>query len=619
MTKLSHFILWTAVAIFSALGCKPEKQADSSVNFDWSHSKNLDFNVLSKKHRAEICSRSPIVFFVGNAEHPLMSKPNRPSSFESSDKLNAVIVEAKKNLTHAMSRKPYGCESADGSDSRALLVFITDGPYKNDSEIETVWFKTDVAHARKSTKTTEMIKTNDVYSLAWVKDSASSNKWTYNSGQLTVQKTKANFELHLPTDLEKIVNFFVEQKPKDKPRHSFDQTIYMFKSHGGKFYKDGIALGWDKFFNAVNGDYEKKNAYHAFLFDRNASDVTKPASGLNIPLMKTAAACKEFASKIDNSKKPRTDLCAVCLPYLKAGSEGVFISCNGKTTTASKTEESPVKAESDEKTENPSSDLSTETKKSLSPTAHDSLSPTAHDSLSPTAHDSLSPTAHDSLSPTAHDSLSPTAHDSLSPTAHDSLSPTAHDSLSPTAHDSLSPTSHDSLGSSKTLVFADPIEDGFTEFDTLASGVAYTKLPFSVEGITNMHLPLKGSETNPPMIFLDSCWGDTSILDGAFDLIDSSTPIVITLNPNPMGLSAINYGALDYAQLLMYPSLQAGIKTRNEWASYEKMKIAIDDYMAKNGLTDKDVDGELALTAQPIEKSLRSISTFVIKDKKVIE
>ncbi len=392
----------------------------------------------------------------------------------------------------------------------------------------------------------------------------------------------------------------MEQTPKGKPTHSFDQTIYMFKSHGSKFFKDDIALGWSKFYNAVNGGYENKKSYHTFLFDRNGPGNSQPETGLNIPYMKTKAACKEFASKIESgAATPGKDLCAACLPHLKAGDEGVFKSCRAGTKNTV------------EKANN----------EALSPTAHDSLSPTAHDSLSPTAHDSLSPTAHDSLSPTAHDSLSPTAHDSLSPTAHDSLSPTAHDSLSPTAHDSLSPTSHDSLGSSKTLVFADSVESGFTDFDTLAAGVAYTKLPFNVEGITNMSLPLKGSSANPPMVFLDSCWGDTSILDGTFDLIDSKTPIVLTLNPNPMGISAIRYGVLDYAQMLMYPSIQAGFKTNNEWASYAKMKKAIDDHIAKNGLTGEEVKTGIALTADEneVEKSLRSISTFVIKDKKVIE
>jgi hypothetical protein len=575
MNNWSYNLLWSAAFLVSTLGCKSETKNNSSVKFDWSHAENLNFETLRFQHREEICSRSPVLFFIGNAEHPLVAKSNwQPSWERAAKKLNKLIEEAKIDLTNSMAKKPFSCETADKNDSRALLVFITDGPNRNDSEIETVWFKTDIDFARKTIKKPEIDKQGGLYTLAWVKDTESSGYWSYSNGEFTKSSIKTSFELHLPTDLEKVVNFFVGQKPKDKPKHTFDQTIYMFKSHGSKFFKDDVALGWDKFYKAVNGEYEKEKSYHTFLFDGNASDRSQRDTGLHIPFMKTDAACREFVSKVASTATvPRKDLCAVCLPHLKPGSEGIFKSCSGGTKTTA---------------EKPSGEA-------------------------------LSPTAHDSLSPTAHDSLSPTAHDSLSPTAHDSLSPTAHDSLSPTAHDSLSPTAHDALGSSKTLVFADSVKEDFKDFDTLAAGVSYTKLPFKVEGVTNLRLPLKGSDKNPPMVFLDSCWGDTSILDGTFDLIDSETPIVLTLNPNPMGLSAIRYGVLDYAQMLMYPSIQAGFKTKNEWASYAKMKVAIDEHIAKNGLTGAESENGIALTSKDAEKSLRSISTFVIKDKKVIE
>jgi hypothetical protein len=583
MSNWSYNLLWSAAFLVSALGCKSENQHNSSVKFDQSHAENLNFETLRLKHREEICSRSPVLFFIGNAEHPLVEKTNRlPSAERSARKLYKLIEEAKIDLKNSMAKKPYSCETADKNDSRALLVFITDGPNRNDSEIETVWFKTDIDFARKTTKKPATDKQGDLYSLAWVIDAESSGYWSYRNGEFTKSLSKKMFELHLPTDLEKVVNFFVVHKPKDKPKHTFDQTIYMFKSHGSKFFKDDVALGWDKFYKAVNGEYEKEKSYHSFLFDENASDLSRRNTGLHVPFMKTDAACKDFAVKVAaTANVPGKDLCAVCLPHVKAGSEGVFKSCSGVTeTTAEKSTD---------------------------------------EALSPTANDSLSPTANDSLSPTANDSLSPTANDSLSPTANDSLSPTANDSLSPTANDSLSPTANDSLGSSKTLVFADSVKEDFKDFETLAAGVSYTKLPFKVEGITNLTLPLKGSDKNPPMVFLDSCWGDTSILDGAFDLIDSKTPIVLTLNPNPMGLSAIRYGVLDYAQMLMYPSIQAGFKTNNEWASYAKMKVAIDEHIAKNGLTGAESENGIALTSKDAEKSLRSISTFVIKDKKVIE
>jgi hypothetical protein len=49
------------------------------------------------------------------------------------------------------------------------------------------------------------------------------------------------------------------------------------------------------------------------------------------------------------------------------------------------------------------------------------------------------------------------------------------------------------------------------------------------------------------------------------------------------------------------------------------MKVAIDEHIAKNGLTGAESENGIALTSKDAEKSLRSISTFVIKDKKVIE
>jgi hypothetical protein len=112
-----------------------------------------------------------------------------------------------------MAKKPFSCETADKNDSRALLVFITDGPNRNDSEIETVWFKTDIDFARKTIKKPEIDKQGGLYTLAWVKDKESSGYWSYSNGEFTKSSIKTSFELHLPTDLEKVVNFFVVHKP----------------------------------------------------------------------------------------------------------------------------------------------------------------------------------------------------------------------------------------------------------------------------------------------------------------------------------------------------------------------------------------------------------------------
>ena len=138
MKKFLEYLLLSAVSVLGAVACKAGKQASSAVKFDWNHSENLDFAQLSAKLKEEICSRSPVVFFIGNSEHPLIIKTNRPSTFEgSTEKLNAIINQAKKDLTTSLGKKPLACESADSKkNSRALLVFVTDGPYKNDSIIE---------------------------------------------------------------------------------------------------------------------------------------------------------------------------------------------------------------------------------------------------------------------------------------------------------------------------------------------------------------------------------------------------------------------------------------------------------------------------------------------------
>lgn len=571
--------LLVASLVAAVTACKAGNPPGSVTKFDSNHTSTLDFRRFESSRIRDICSRSPIFFFVGNAEHPLVTKANRTESFAGSG-LSGIINTAKKQLRQSLLSKPYECEFSDRNDSRALAVFITDGPYSNDSEIEAIWFKTDISVAQKvdKGKIRSSAKLGYQYSAAWVEDRKSSGSWVYKDGKLSKQgKNSTRFELHLPTDLEGIVKFFMDQKPEDKPSHVFDQTIYMFKSHGSKFYYDGNDIDLAQFYRSVNGTLDQKKMYHSFLFDRTAANGADATSGLIVPTMKAAGGCKEFAGKLkDDAGAPTKELCAVCLPHLGAGEKGIFAKCESITV-----------AKKDEK----------------------------GDTLSPTAHDTLSPTAHDTLSPTAHDTLSPTAHDTLSPTAHDTLSPTAHDTLSPTAHDTLSPTAHDTLGSSKTTVFAGQPGKDLPDPLMIASGVSYTELPFDVRGLKRMSLPLKGGKKNPPLVVLDSCWGDAALVDGSFDLVDSKTPVVIALNPNPMGVAAINYGALDYIQYLMYPSLQTATLETSLWRDYKDMKLALDSYMEENGLTQ---DTGVALT-DAVEKSTKTLRVFVIRDNKLIE
>ncbi|MDA9951649.1 hypothetical protein N9D31_03635, partial [Oligoflexaceae bacterium] len=164
--------------------------------------------------------------------------------------------------------------------------------------------------------------------------------------------------------------------------------------------------------------------------------------------------------------------------------------------------------------------------------------------------------------------------------------------------DTLTYVGDDTLSSGKGLAFnRKPNPTDFKNVTQLATGVAYGGA-IKARGMSKIKLPYRGSTNHPPMIVLDSCYGDASISKQIFEDGSEQTPVISVINPNPMDLSNINYGALDYFQLLALPAFYAKsllnqsineITGKKIATVFDPIRNSIDDYINSNGLEGNDL------------------------------
>jgi hypothetical protein len=93
--------LLALLSTFTQTSCKP-REAISTVQFDEKVSKILDFGTLDLERQREICMRSPLIVFVGNAERiwtgNIGDSVRMPSDPSSSQELFDTVQTAAKQL-----------------------------------------------------------------------------------------------------------------------------------------------------------------------------------------------------------------------------------------------------------------------------------------------------------------------------------------------------------------------------------------------------------------------------------------------------------------------------------------------------------------------------------------
>jgi hypothetical protein len=542
------------VVAFSNYGCKPEGSS-SDVKFDQTISDKLDVLDLSRTAIEKICTTNPIFIFVGNNERTF-AETTRKITFGSTT-LASAIQKSVEWLENALEHMPIECDLAMPRDDEkkisAMLLVITDGPSRNDTRIFTRWYDFDRSRDR-------LRPGKKLYSSKW--GSHDRKYYTISAdGKLEPSDKKEPLtEIHLPTQLESVVKQAMDFKAPKNPNFKFDQTIYLIKSHGGRFVSARKAPTMDSYFQLVNGKGEGKYS-HAFLFDGNGPKVGTLTSEIYYPFIKKERACKAI-DKLTSDSAPSRKICSACEPYIDTGSKGFLATkCNAQTVA------------------------------SKDKSGGGTLSPEMNDTLSPEMNDTLSPEMNDTLSPEMNDTLSPEMNDTLSPEMNDTLS-----------------AGKSSLFSVKPADYAE-----WDEVDQMASAVSYSGSG-EIDGLHKMKLPLAGDGSTVPMIVLDSCWGSSEIANDSFQLLGKTQGSVVVLNPNPMGVLTMNYGSLNYLQYLMLPYIQSEYHEGKLTADSDKIrkaKVELDNYLAENGLIGMNEKDMLALT-----DSSKKPEIYFVKDGK---
>jgi hypothetical protein len=320
------------ISLFLALGCKetPEEERDSDLSFDPAASAIVAFTQLSKEERLTLCRRSVMMMFVGNAEdnyHDARVVPKPKPASAGLNLLNIIKNEAD-SLQNAL--KFNQCSTIARSDpdtrkARMMLVRVIDGPGQDDSQVDLTWYSWNSSGTKWEPKS-QKLAAKDIPGLG--KDAAECAKTLDKSYCESIHKNGgAKFELHLPSQINTLAAHFFKME-----EGGFDQTMYLFKSHGGRFLDKGTddKLVKPSLAYAVLGQSTEtkiaKKAKHVFLFDphgpgaRSRYDHTVP--GMYIGHWDPAQACaliaqdKKLSSELLKSGNPNCLTCQNILgPY----------------------------------------------------------------------------------------------------------------------------------------------------------------------------------------------------------------------------------------------------------------------------------------------------------------
>ncbi len=311
-------------------GCQPKAESNSAVKFDEKSRSELN-KLLSQRAEKLICSKTPIFFFFGNAEGIVARMGDRDGeAIIPNDKLTQIVRDSAEELRKALGLLTHGCENAfkDANKTpQALLVSVIDGPTAPDSQIRTTWFDFTMQRARANQ---ESPKTKSGWSSGW--DVSSENYWVLEDDEIRQAKSdKEVFELSMPDAVEKIARHFLKEKPPGSTgEFRFDQTVYIFKTHGAEFFDIEGTLDYKAHFRRLRQTPLPKARGTAFLFDpHGAKPPRNQGSELYYPYV-TTKDCQRFAEATsEKDPAPGAEMCEKCKSQLsQVKSLGAFAQCS---------------------------------------------------------------------------------------------------------------------------------------------------------------------------------------------------------------------------------------------------------------------------------------------------
>lgn len=571
-------LMFCALGLIAFEGCK--KRSLSNTKFDPTVADALRVDQALRQTEIEfICNKKPVFFFFGNAEPATFDVTSARPNIKSTQNLLSIVQEGAKEMKAGLSRMSSACSMAFSQDAspnyRALLVTVVDGPGQNDTQIESTWFYFEKEKSQ-GTAAASVDANGNSYTPGWKSESQS---WTIDAASQLVKTDSGTSEIHLPTQIEPVVEYFLKMQPPSANKKLaaerspspnaalplfFDQSFYFFKGHGGR-YKLQSEPDLASTYAAANIQTSTPPAKvlpdtpipklvddgynHAFMFDPHGP--MKDGAGGELQLAELYSVgynidhgCKLFA-ELAGAEPANPDLCSKCLPYLRANPAGAgpFAKCAGMPQR-------------------------TEDGKTLDFGTNTTLDFGTNTTLDFGTNTTLDFGTNTTLS----------------------------------------------AGKSSFLTKL-PVGGNWDKVQQVATGITYAGKD-NVPGLSRMTIPMLGDTRSPPFISLDSCWGDNRIISNSFaqSTRNPRGTTVVMVNALPMGLNTIKYGTLGVFEYLALPYIENAYYDRRSAASDAVMraKEKIDEHIAKNGLVNDP-------NATNQDKTQRQVRIYVIKDNEVVD
>ena len=231
--------------------------------------------------------RSPFFIFIGNADEifaPLLpgsipAGPKRNVKVGLIDIVNFQIEQIHDSLFENDCSEVMKEKIAEGSKPpTSIFLAISDGEGKKDSRIQAFYYTANADG--------EWEREQNLFPRDW---QLTGDEFNPSSGN--------PFELHLPTQVEKIVDFFANNQGRE-----YDQYFYFFKTHGTKFASK-------TFHNNLLTHMSQKlpadvKSNHSFMFDANGPEKNKSyTSELYSPYWMPLSGCRALSEDSVISKQ----------------------------------------------------------------------------------------------------------------------------------------------------------------------------------------------------------------------------------------------------------------------------------------------------------------------------
>jgi hypothetical protein len=542
-----------AMSLVVAAACKKDGENDSDAKFDPQVADMLAISQLSREEVIEICKRSVMFMFVGNAEDVAASTlPNSKPQPEPKDEqvdLREVMRHEFDELSAALSTTQCGtyARRVKGDLGPVLLATVYDGPEQDDSRIETHWYRwTD--EGRK-----------------WTREKA--QFWKISPrGKLEAAKADEKFELHLPT---MISNVAAQLASMHAP--GFDQTMYFFKSHGGRLLtaKENNEPIGPSLRHLLKTDAETKvwtdTAKHLFLFDPHGPNKDKKTT--TEPEVYSAYWLKDNAcsllGQLEQERLSASEACGTCAEALKKQGKplGKFSACK-PPLLASNTLNSTGSGDS-----------------TLNSTGSGDSTLNSTGSGDSTLNSTGSGDSTLNSTGSGDSTLNSTG---------------SGDSTLSAVGEGLQ-----TLGGGKGFLHLGmPTIKKTSSLDSpdggrrIASAVSYDMGDMKIAGVEPLRLPAGKNPRAPTLLILDSCFGDAGIGAAVKTKDGANAPVVVVSNPSPMLANVFNYGALNLTKYVAFSMINFWYDDYKQKGELDKhphlktMKEDIEAYLANNGLVD---------------------------------